>query len=264
MRFNAQFWALPSVIVFALAPALQAQALPTTSSGAPTRSRSVLEALLVEYQQMVQSPAYSQDLKAEARSRADQIRERLEEGDFRLGDAVVLFVENEPDLPGRFSVQSSANGPIIMLPVFGEILLRGVLRSELEARITETLSRIIRDPVVRAEGLMRLSVQGAVGAPGFYEVPADILLGQALMEAGGPSSNADLEDLRIERGADILLEGAVLQEELRLGTTLDQLNLQAGDQIVLPAESAGFFGTFSLGTVLSLASAVALIVYRTR
>jgi len=111
---------------------------------------------------------------------------------------------------------------------------------------------------------MRLSVQGAVGAPGFYEVPADILLGQALMEAGGPSSNADLEDLRIERGADILLEGAVLQEELRLGTTLDQLNLQAGDQIVLPAESAGFFGTFSLGTVLSLASAVALIVYRTR
>jgi hypothetical protein len=264
MRLNTQFWALPAFIVLALAPALHAQALPTASSGGSTRSRSDLESLLVEYQQLEQSPAYSEDLKAEARSRAAQIRERLQEGDFRLGDAVVLFVQNEPTLPDTISVQSSPEGPVITLPVFGEIALRGVLRSELEAQVTETLSRFIRDPVVRAEGLMRLSVQGAVGQPGFYVVPADMLVSEALMAAGGPAQNADLEDMRIERGPDVLLQGSVLQEELRLGTTLDQLNLQAGDQLVLPADTGGFIGPLNLGVVLGLVSTVTFIIFRTR
>ena len=42
------------------------------------------------------------------------------------------------------------------------------------------------------------------------------------------------------------------------------ISCTSGRSFVLPAESAGFFGTFSLGTLLSLASAVALIVYRAR
>ena len=264
MKLNVQIWALPAVFILALAPALRAQALPTASSGGSTRSRSDLETLLVEYQQLVQSPAYSEDLKREARSRVDQIRERLEEGDFRLGDAVVLFVENEPNIPDTISVRSSPEGPVITLPVFGEIALRGVLRSELEAQVAETLSRFIRDPVVRAEGLMRLSVQGAVGQPGFYVVPANMLVSQALMAAGGPAQNADLEDLRIERGSDVLLEGSVLQEELRLGATLDQLNLQAGDQLVLPADTDGFIGPLNLGAVVGLVSTITFIILRTR
>lgn len=81
---------------------------------------------------------------------------------------------------------------------------------------------------------MRLAVMGSVGQPGFYVVPADMLLSEALMAAGGPGGGADLEELRVERGSLRLIEGDELQEAMRSGRTLDQLNLQAGDQIFVP------------------------------
>lgn len=226
---------------------LSAQSLPTPTSGNSIRSRSDLEALVRQYEDLLASTAYSNDLKDDARTRIEQIRERLEVGDFRLGDAVVLSVDGESNLPDTVPVQSSPEGPMIALPMFGEIPLQGVLRSELEGRITQALSRYIRTPVVRAEGLMRLSVQGAVARPGFYVVPADMLVSQALMVAGGPAQNAELDGLRIERGVATLMDGDQLQEELRLGSTLDQLNLQAGDQLLLPAgDPAGVWGRIGL------------------
>src|SRR5690606_38413697 len=146
--------------------------------------------------------------------------------------------------------------PKIVLPVFGEIPLQGVLRSEVQAHLTRELGRVIREPVVRARGLMRLSVQGQVGAPGFYVVPAEILVSDALMVAGGPGAAADLTELRIERGPETVIAGQPLQEAMREGWTLDQLNLQAGDQIVLPAQTTngmwGTVGRVALGVVPGL------------
>ena len=238
---------------------LSAQSLPTPTSGNSIRSRADLEALVRQYEDLLASTAYSNDLKDDARNRIEQIRERLEVGDFRLGDAVVLSVDGEPNLPDTVPVQSSPEGPMIALPVFGEIPLQGVLRSELEGRITQALSRYIRTPVVRAEGLMRLSVQGAVARPGFYVVPADMLVSQALMVAGGPAQNAELDGLRIERGIETLLEGDQLQEELRLGSTLDQLNLQAGDQLLLPLGTPG--GVWGrIGLIAGIATSVTFLI----
>ena len=84
---------------------------------------------------------------------------------------------------------------------------------------------------------MRLSIQGAVGAPGFYTVSTDLLIEQALMRAGGPAGTANLGKLRIERGSEVIMEGGEVQQALIEGVTLDQLNLQAGDQIYLPLET---------------------------
>ena len=68
-------------------------------------------------------------------------------------------------------------------------------------------------------------------------MPANMLLGEALMAAGGPNANAVLDDLHIDRGSQRFLEGEAVQEAMQNGLTLDQLNLQAGDQIVLPERS---------------------------
>ena len=101
--------------------------------------------------------------------------------------------------------------------------------------------------------------RGAVGQPGFYVVPADMLVSQALMVAGGPAQNAELDGLRIERGLETLLDGDELQEELRLGTTLDQLNLQAGDQLVLPVGTPG--GVWGrIGIVAGVVSSLTFII----
>lgn len=198
-------------------------------------SREDLTMLLQTYEEAVNSPAYSDAVKTAARANVARIRERLEEGDFKVGDRVVLSVQGEADLPDTVVVEP---GPQITLPLFGSVPLKGVLRSEVAAHLTKELGRIIRDPVVRAQGLMRLSVQGSVNTPGFYVVPADMVVTDALMMAGGPRDNANLEDLRIERGSRPLIEGQLMQDALRQGRTLDQLSLQAGDQIFLPERRA--------------------------
>ncbi len=222
------------------------------------RSRQELEELLIQYEEVLGSTVYSEAINEDVRNRANQIRERLSRGDFRLGDAVVLFVEGEIGLPDTVAVQSGPDGPTISLPVFGDVSLDGVLRSEVQDHIAAALGAFIRNPVVRAQGLMRISVQGSVGAPGFYVVPADMLLSETLMVAGGPAANYDLESLRIQRGSDVLMDGEALQEDLRQGRTLDQLNLQAGDQVFLPQAGVGFFSNFGvmLGVVSSLTVAI--------
>lgn len=253
--------AMPIVCAVAItfivsAGTLAAQLSLDVNPGSSVRTRQDLEGLLEQYEQVLLSPVYSESVKESTRAKARRVRERLTEGDFRLGDRVVLSVEGEPDLPDTIAVSA---GPMLSLPPFGDIPLAGVLRSEIGAHLTEALRQYIREPVVRAQGLMRFSVQGAVGQPGFYVLPADMLLGEVLMAAGGLAANAKLEDMRIERGTQIVMEREELQEAVRAGFTLDQLNLQAGDQVVVPAQSAGsFFGTFAV--IVGLFGTVTILI----
>jgi protein involved in polysaccharide export with SLBB domain len=199
--------------------------------------RAELENLLTQYDAAAdESSAYSGSVRERSRRAAEAIRDRLANGDFRLGDRIFLDVEGELDVPDSLIIEP---GPKITLPRMGAISLAGVLRSELESHLTKELGRYINNPRVRATSLIRLSFQGAVGAVGFYTVPADMLLTEALMQAGGPGVNADLDNMSIERSGVVLWEGDELQEVLAEGRTLDQLNLRAGDQIVLPALPVG-------------------------
>lgn len=247
--------ALGVALVFA-AP-VSAQISPEADPGRSERTREDLEELLDYYEEVLRSPVYSGGVKEGVRVNMERIRARLTEGDFRNGDRIAIYVEGETTLPDTVPVQT---GPMITLPLFGDISLRGVLRSEIESHLTEQLGRFIRDPVVRAKGLMRVSIQGAVGAPGFYVVPADMLISEALMTAGGPANNARLDRLRVERGSEEIMGGEQLQEAMRDGLTLDQLNLQAGDQIVMPAQGAGMLG--NIGIVTGLVGTVSFLVFR--
>ena len=242
----------------ALAPAAApAQVLPDSDPGRPVRTRADLERLLAEYDAALASPAYSESVKRAVRADAQRVRSRLRDGDFRVGDRITLYVEGEPNLPDQVVVES---GPRISLPLFGDIPLHGVLRSEISDHLTRELGRFIKDPVVRAGGLMRVSILGQVGNPGFFVVAADGLVTDALMLAGGPGANADLEKLRIERGPIELMSGPALQEAMREGLTLDQLNLQAGDQIVLPESTGGFWTR--VGAVVGVVGSLTWLVIR--
>ncbi len=246
---------LAAVLLLAVAVPLAAQIPPASDPGASVRSRADLEELLRYYDDALLSPAYSQEVKASLSLQAARVRARLRDGDFRLGDRIVLSVQGEPTLPDTVPVQA---GPKITLPLFGEISLSGVLRSEVQQHLTQALSAFLREPVVRAEGLMRVSVQGAVAQPGFYVVPADILLSETLMVAGGPAPTANLDAFRIDRGTEVLMEGDDLQEALRQGLSLDQLNLQAGDQLFVPQQGQG--GLQTIGLVLGIVTSITLAI----
>lgn len=238
------FGAITLLVLFV--PSIQAQSSLDWNPQGLTMQRDELEELLGRLNDVANSPGYSGTIRESARRDAALIRDRLEEGDFRVGDRVRISVAGESDIPPELAVEP---GPKITIPVIGSISLAGVLRSELQEYLTQQLGLYIQNPVVQADAEIRLSIQGGVGAPGFYTVPADMLVGEALMMAGGPGQASDLNELRIERGNQRLWEGEELQEVIAEGRTLDQLNLQAGDQIVLPGQQPGSFWNSTWGTV---------------
>ncbi len=200
-------------------------------------TRDELTEMLRRFEATAASSAYSGSIRDQARDEAELIRSRLEEGDLQVGDRIELTVEGQPDLSNTFTVVA---GRLLVLPALGEVPLEGVLRSELQPYLTEYVARYIREPVVHARSLIRLEVRGAVAQQGFYAVPSDVPLTDALMMAGGPTALADVEKIRIERGTEVIWTDENLRAAIQQGRTLDQLSMRAGDGIIVPAQQATF------------------------
>lgn len=210
----------------------------------PGRLEVTREALLeLErlYEEVIGSEAYGDDVRNQAEEDLEAVRERLTKGDFRMGDRIALTVVGEAALSDTLHVEP---GPSLQVPVVGAISLEGVLRSELHDHLTRELSRYVQNPRVFAKSLVRLSIQGELTQPGFYTVPADALLSEALMVAGGPSPDADLDGLVVERGPQRLWHGEDLENAMIAGWTIDQLGLRGGDQILMPAQFSSSIWTF--------------------
>jgi protein involved in polysaccharide export with SLBB domain len=212
-------------------------------------SRGDLEQLLSRLEKTVNSPVYSSALRERARQESSLIRIRLDQGDFQVGDRVLLTVEGEPALSDTFTV---ADDRQLDLPAIGDVPLSGLLRAELEAFLAEYLGRYIREPRVRARSLVPITLLGGVERPGFYTVPSQLLLTDALMLAGGVIMEAQIQDIRVERGDERIWEGDALQEAITAGRTLDQLNIRAGDRVVVPIGGRGIAGSEGSVRVLYL------------
>jgi protein involved in polysaccharide export with SLBB domain len=149
----------------------------------------------------------------------------------QVGDRILLQIEGDSTLTDTFTVSA---GPALSLPGIGAVTLAGVRRADLEAHLTRELARYLKHPVVHAHVLLRLSIVGEVEHPGFYAVPSDLVLADALMRAGGPTRDAVVTKLRIERDRARIWEGESLQQAIAQGRTIDQLGLRAGDRVVVP------------------------------
>jgi hypothetical protein len=163
---------------------------------------------------------------------AVRIRSRLDEGDFRRGDRIALMVQAESTLTDTFTVGA---GPELMLPppTTGSLSLKGVLRSELQKKLTEYVGRFRNNPIVRAQPLIRIAVQGEVARGGIYAVPADAQLADALMAAGGTTEYAKANKVTIARNGRAFWEGTAFD------TDLDVLGVRDGDQIVVGSTRPG-------------------------
>ena len=218
------------VLLAASGPAWSQQAPPFDARrGLATRQE--LTDLLSLHEKTAESPAYSEALRARSRLDASRIRERLERGDFQVGDGIVLAVAREDTLTSTYVV---TEGPTLRLPVVRDVSLAGVLRSELEGHVRTQLARFIDDPQVHAQSVIRIWIWGAVGRPGFYPAPSASLLSEALMLAGGPSPNARVDGITIERDGRRIWLGDQVRQAIVEGHTLDQLDVRAGDRIRVP------------------------------
>src|SRR2546430_13859404 len=124
--------------------------------------------------------------------------------------------------------------PCLILPVICPNPLACLLRAQVETYLTQQLKRYMKDPVVHAKVLVRLSVLGEVEHPGFYPVAADAPVSDALMAAGGPTKEAKFTGTRIDRIGRDGVGGSDLQEAIARGATVDGMGLRSGDQIIVP------------------------------
>jgi len=180
---------------------------------------------------------------------------------FQVGDRILLRVEGDSALSDTFTVVA---GPALRLPLIGEIPLAGVPRADVEAHLTRELGRYIKAPVVQARALVRVSVVGQVTRPGFYAVPTDLVLADALMLAGGATQEARVDRLRILRGNSALWSGTQLQTAIAQGATLDQLGIRAGDRIQVPGQRDPESKWRIAGMVVTTLATVVTVVVLTR
>lgn len=224
-------------------------------------TRTGLEQLKGRLLQASKSPAYSTHLRALAVSEANLIDRRLVDGDFRPGDRLFVQVEGETGLTDTFTVGPSRD---ISMQMVGAVPLAGVLRADVEPYLVSYLGRFLRSPRVHARPLISVTVTGHVSKPGFYTVPLGVAMTQVLNDAFGPTPESDLGRIEIIRSGQVVLGGSDLRLAMSQGRTLEQLGVQAGDQINVGGGETDFYKVFQtiafgLGIPLTVFSLVRLV-----
>ena len=259
-RHGAASWRLGVVLFGLLAGAATGSAAQQSDDRVVERLRAPRPELEARLARLSSIATPEQAVEAAA------IRLRLAQGDFAVGDRIVLVVEGQPEVasqllpPGTtiksveqqltdtFTVGSDND---LVLPVLGRVTLRGVLRSELETYLATQIGQFIRDPVVHAQPLVRVSIVGEVAKPGFYAVPTNAVLAATLMAAGGPTQEANLPKMRLERDGHALWKGDQLRQAIATGRTLDEIGVHPGDAFIIPKRKTGdAYDAFKLVAVL--------------
>ena len=236
------------------APTLAAQERDGPAVTPPQITRAELETRWQRLRDRALNPNLSDTQRRHAEAEAALIRARLDQGDFKTGDRIWLEVVGEPELTDTFTV---AAGPVLTLPDLGDVPLDGVLRSELQTRLQEHAARFLREPTVRARTLVRVGVLGEVLSPGFYVTTPETPLSNVLMLAGGPTREAALSAIHVEREGRRVLKSEALLQAMSEGRTLEQMKLGEGDRIMVPRRGE----KFSMIEMLRAVAVVAPLIF---
>lgn len=155
----------------------------------------------------------------------------LDGDDFHPGDRIVLRVEGEQALTDTFTVRE---GPAIELPAIGRVSLLGVEKSGVESYLKTQLARYLKAPVIRARVLVRVGILGELAKPGYYNLPSDALISDALTDAGGPTKDSKVTKATVVRAGTTVVKSDSLNRAIAAGLTIGQLGLQSGDDMVVP------------------------------
>ena len=209
-----------------------AQAAPTQPPTNRSPIRTDLEAAAATFERCANTDK-SSDRRDACRAQAGIIRARLAQGDFQAGHRILIFVAGDSVLSDTFTVKSDQK---LQLPNLPEIKLAGVLNSELQGYLQTQLAQYIRNPAVRAQALLRVSVSGDVASPGFYSLPIDTPVSDVIMTAGGPTSTADMNKSVLRRGKEVVVKQAGLQEAFRGELTMSDIGARPGDELYVPGK----------------------------
>jgi polysaccharide export outer membrane protein len=178
---------------------------------------------------------------AELDASAQSAPESRRTASYRLqpGDVLSISVWKEADLQQAEVIVRPDGG--LSFPLAGDQLAEGRTVDELRQVLVDKLKKFIPDPVVtvavRQLGGNRIYVMGKVNRPGDFAFSKPIDVMQSLSLAGGGTSFADLNDIRILRRDDNGKQVVIPfhYEDVARGRHLEQnIQLRSGDTVVVP------------------------------
>lgn len=200
--------------------------------------------------------------KAQLTHDAAAIRMRLRNGDFLPGDRIYISVLGDSALTDTFTVRGDRR---LQLPNIPDISLAGVLDSELNGFLLTEIGKYLKNPTVSATGLVRLTITGAVNKNGFLTFPVDQAITDVIMTAGGLGQNAKLDDTKVKRSGEVIIDKKQFREAVRLGRTVGDLSLRDGDEIEVPIDnSATGGGATNILKWVAAASSLVWVFFRIR
>lgn len=154
------------------------------------------------------------------------------------GDTIMISVWREQELTMETSVRPDGG---ISFPLAGDIHVAGLSIDEVRQQIAERLEEFIPDPEVAVIARQLLGnvvyVVGRVARPGEFPLRGRVDVLQALAIAGGTTTFADLDDMRILRRDAEGVQKALEFDYSKVvrGRRLEQnILLQPGDTVVVP------------------------------
>ena len=242
--------ALAFGVAATVAAPVAAEAQSAPESGPQRATRAELAGLVAQLQQQVATGQMRGDRLNRAQASLVAMQTRLRDGDFKVGDRFVLTLRHDVVRSDTASVRDSLLVAVSALPDFSAA---GILRSELDEKLNAHVSMYLKNTTVRTNVLTRITIMGAVRSPGSYYAPPDRPLSDLVMIAGGPASNANLNEIELVRGRTTLLSSKDSRDLLKDGRTLEQVDVQSGDEVRIAAKRArpNFQQVFQLFFIVS-------------
>ncbi|NER24198.1 MAG: polysaccharide export protein [Symploca sp. SIO1C2] len=154
-----------------------------------------------------------------------------------IGDSIQVQLINFPNLNFQDDVDLGGD---ILVPLVGKIPVLGLTLEQVQQKIEAGLNEFVVNPeaVVALAGLRpaKVTLTGEVFQPGYYTLPPGTILSQALQEAGGTTTEADLRTIVIRRR---LPDNSIIEQQVDLfsalqnGTSVPDLRLQDGDSVIV-------------------------------
>ena len=177
------------------------------------------------------NPKLNSSRKKAAQAELAVVRNRLEKGDFKTGDLLVITV-NVEDKAVVDTATVRDNGMISISRV-QDMSVTGLLRSEVLDKVKAQVSTYYRLPEVRVNFSTRLLVSGAVLRPGPVSVSPDRPLSEIITLAGA-APDAKLDQLEVKRAGRTIISAKASKRMLIEGRTIEQVGIQNGDEVVVP------------------------------
>ncbi len=189
----------------------------------------------------------------------------LAQNQFQRGDGVRVAVWRDPSregvniqglgITGDYTIDNRGS---IQMPLVGEMRVVGSTPEGLATAIKEKYSPYISDMIVICYPLIRISVLGAVQKPGSYFIERRTSLWELIEIAGGLDGDADIKKIHIQRSGKIVAKD--LMSGYEKATSLDELRIQSGDQVLVPGRKGITMRTIIEVTRFALGLATFIIV----